>query len=471
MAPPEPSFLDLRNAIVAAEAGLPGDHRDVLWTVFARRGMGYRARTDSAADLEPAEDFRLPPAAGGPRGVTSGTVTSAESGLPLANVSVGFGAAALPDLPAARTAANGRYTLDAPAGGYDELAFEHAGYERAAIPGFEVAAGQTRVQDVALRRNWAAAAGGAVVRGSDDSGAPFGCGPARLIDQRQTSGWSAVKPASAVVELPQAIDVTGFGLDPTNACGNDAGASTAGFRIETSADGVSFATALDGTFRASDRGRLTVLPTDVRNVRYVRLSLHSSQDPASEYVDVSELEVFGAPPNRLPAGSLAASRARIGVGGTVSFAAAFTDPDSKIVGYDWDFDGDGAVDRSTAEPATSFAYRRAGTFAAAVAVRDFRGGAGTAARKLTVTRPPRPVLRLPRRARRGRVKVRVTCAQRCTVTARLRARGRTVRRTARVTGRRTLTLTAPRKARRARLIVTARYADGRSTRVRRTVRL
>lgn len=471
MAPPEPSFLDLRNAILAAEAGLPGDHRDALWTVFARRGMGYRAHTEGAAELSPVEDFRLPPSAGSPRGLTTGTVTSAESGLPLANVSVGFGAAVFPDLPAARTAANGSYALDAPAGGYNELAFEHAGYDRVAIPGFEVPAGGTRVQDVALRRNWAAAGGGAVVRGGDDRGAVYGCGLARLIDQKQASGWSAAKPASAVVELPEAIDVTGFGLDPTNACGDGAGASTARFRVETSADGDSFATALDGTFGASHRGRLTVLRADVRNVRYVRLTLLSSQDPSSPYVDFSELEVFGAPPNRLPRGSLAASRARIGVGGKVKFAAAFADPDSRIVGYDWDFDGDGAVDRSTTEPATSFTYRRAGTFAAGVAVRDFRGGAGTAARTVTVTRPPRPVLRLPRRARRRRVKVRVTCAQRCTVTARLRVGHRTIRRSLRVTGRRSITLVAPRGAGRARVVVIARYADGRSTRVRRTVRL
>jgi hypothetical protein len=149
----------------------------------------------------------------------------------------------------------------------------------------------------------------------------------------------------------------------------------------------------------------------------------------------------------------------------VSFGAAFADPDSRIVGYDWDFDGDGTVDRTTAEPATAFTYRRAGSFAAAVAVRDFRGGAGTAARSITVTRPARPVVRLPRRGRRGRVRVRVDCALRCAVTARLRVDGRTVRTLRRtVTGRRSIAVRLPRSAARVRLVVTASYEDGRTTR-------
>jgi extracellular elastinolytic metalloproteinase len=253
MAPPEPSFLDMRNAILAAETGLPGDHRNAVWTVFARRGMGYWAHTEGAGDVDPDEDF-------------------------------------------------------------------------------------------------------------------------------------------------------------------------------------------------------------------------------------SELDV-GVPANRPPTGALAASRTLLGVGGRVDFAASFVDPDSRITRYDWDFDADGAVDRSTAEPATSFAYQRAGTFNASVAARDDRGGSGSATRTITVTRP-RPVIKLPHRGRRGKVTVRVRCADRCTVTGRLRVDGgivRTLRRTVRTTRQRRFELALPRKARRAalrqdrrsvrvRLTVRARYGDGRSTTARRTLR-
>ena len=172
-------------------------------------------------------------------------------------------------------------------------------------------------------------------------------------------------------------------------------------------------------------------------------------------------------------------------GGTVDFAASFLDPDSRILGYDWDFNGDGAIDRSTAEPTTSFTYSQAGAFTARVAVRDYRGGAGTASRSITVTRTARPVVKLPRRGRRGKLTARVRCAERCTVTARMRVNGRvvrTVRRTIRTTRERRIELALPRKARRAalrrdrrsvraRVTVAARYRDGRSKTARRTIRI
>ncbi len=493
MAPPEPSFLDTRNAMLAAEVGIPNDQRTAIWGVFAKRGMGFLAYSDGAGDLNPKEDFSLPP--GGAHGVTTGTVTSAETGLALGGVSVGLasltGESAFADRLTTTTVANGTYALGAPGGTYGALTVEHPGYDPVSLRAFAVPAGGSRVQDVALRRDWAASVGGGVPfrddPPSDDSGALFGCGLSRLIDQRRESGWSARKSGTrrAVVRLPVAIDVTGFGLDPTNTCGNGAGASTRDFRIETAADGAHFTTALTGSFGPSDRGSLHLLPTGVRNVRYVRLTLLSAQTAGSDFVDVSELAAYGAPPNALPSGSLAASRVRLTAGGRVDFAASFTDPDSRITGYDWDFDGDGVVDRSTAGSTTSSTYTRAGDFAATVAVSDYRGGAGSATRAIVVTRTPRPVVKLPRRGRRGKATARVRCAERCAVTARMRVDGRTVRivrRTIRSTRERPLALSLPRKARRtvlrrdrrtlrARPIVKARYGDGRSTTARRTVRI
>ena len=44
----------------------------------------------------------------------------------------------------------------------------------------------------------------------------------------------------------------------------------------------------------------------------------------------------------------------------MTFTRGFTDPDSAITGYDWDFDGNGTVDRTTTTPTTDFAYADAG---------------------------------------------------------------------------------------------------------------
>ena len=92
LSPPEPSMLDMRNAILAAEqATFGGRHDDAIWEVFRVRGMGYFAAATDGADTEPVEDFTPPPAPAAPRAPSTGVVTDADSGLPLAGVRVGFG--------------------------------------------------------------------------------------------------------------------------------------------------------------------------------------------------------------------------------------------------------------------------------------------------------------------------------------------------------------------------------------------
>ena len=488
LAPPESSFLDMRNAILAADTGLGGGDRTAIWQVFAARGMGYFAHADGGGDVSPQADFSVPPS--GPSGRTTGTVTSLESGFPLGAVTVGLesltGDAAFADRLATQTAANGGYALDAPAGTYGELSVERPGYDRATVPSFAVTAGGTRVQDVALRRDWAAVGGGATISGNDNTGADSGCGLARLNDQLLTSGWSATNDGlrRATVRLPATIDVTGFGLDPAETCGNPINAFTDEYRIDTSPDNSTWTIAAQGTFGPSSRGRLNFVAAGASNVRYVRLTPLSSFGTSS-FIDFSELAVYGAPPNQLPSGSLAASRLQLTGGGTVDFAASFVDPDSRIVGYDWDFDGNGTIDSTTTGPTTSFTYSQPGTFAASVAVRDYRGGAGTASRAITVSQTSKPRITLPRRGRRGKLTARVTCVERCTVSASMRVNGRavrTVRRTITTTSERRIELALTRKARRAylrrhrrsiraRVTVAARYGDGRSTTARRTVRV
>jgi extracellular elastinolytic metalloproteinase len=78
IAPPEPSFLEMRDAIVqaAATSGGAGDV-ETLWNVFAGRGMGWTAATSSAEDVTPTARFDRPPDAE-TGGASSITQTSAQ---------------------------------------------------------------------------------------------------------------------------------------------------------------------------------------------------------------------------------------------------------------------------------------------------------------------------------------------------------------------------------------------------------
>src|SRR6185312_16073746 len=62
LTPPEPTFLDARNAILEADQVLYGGaHVATLWSVFAQRGMGYAAYTSGPNDTQPQADFNVPP--------------------------------------------------------------------------------------------------------------------------------------------------------------------------------------------------------------------------------------------------------------------------------------------------------------------------------------------------------------------------------------------------------------------------
>lgn len=65
---PGPTLLDARAALVRAAD--PADRAD-LWTVLARRGLGYYARTTGPADTAPVADFSVPPALAATSGLTA----------------------------------------------------------------------------------------------------------------------------------------------------------------------------------------------------------------------------------------------------------------------------------------------------------------------------------------------------------------------------------------------------------------
>jgi extracellular elastinolytic metalloproteinase len=64
LAPPEPTFLEMRDAILQAAAATGGElDLDLLWQAFAARGMGWSAATTGPLDTTPAAAFDRPPGA------------------------------------------------------------------------------------------------------------------------------------------------------------------------------------------------------------------------------------------------------------------------------------------------------------------------------------------------------------------------------------------------------------------------
>jgi hypothetical protein len=309
LSPPNPSFLDMRNAIIQAEnVNYGGAQRAVIWGVFASRGMGYFASTLGGNDVTPVENFSQPPAPGSPTGTLTGVVTRLGSSTAVAGARVSFGGhnSGYPDDLVATTNASGQYGIgNIPVGTYPHLLVTGPGYDPLVLANQVINVG-TNTRSIQLERNWAALSGGSAVYSFTlPDYTPQGCGPAGALDQSLTSGWcsDAPGPRAVVVRLPERITLSGFQVDPGATGGDPDSASTAQYRIETaqlSGSGPgAFTQAAAGTFSAPNNHRLNSIAATAgtANVSFVRFTMVTNQGNPL-YMDMSELVVRGsaAPP-------------------------------------------------------------------------------------------------------------------------------------------------------------------------------
>ncbi len=304
---PDPSYLDMRNAIIQADlTAFGGSHVDQLWQIFAARGMGYFAASLDGGDTEPVEDFSVPPdCAVDPCGSISGTVTDSESGAPIEGLEVfvaGQHHSGFPADLADTSDATGAFSItDVPFHDYPEVVATGAGYEPFRVP--VTVDGDERL-DVELVRDWAATVGGArVLSFTPPDYSPFcGVGAEGAFDLSLGSGWASDSPRnddsgvtgarSAVVRLPRMVDVTTFGVASGGTCGDGPDAGVKRFQIQTRGRHGPWVTAVRGRSRANGVLR-TFTPTqgtaNVRMIRFVMLSNHGNPD----FMDVLEVTVRG----------------------------------------------------------------------------------------------------------------------------------------------------------------------------------
>ena len=327
LSPANPSYLDMRNSILQADVvASDGANASTVWKVFAGRGMGYFAGSIDGDDTHPVESFAMPPAPGTKTATVSGTVTDTDTKAPVAGALVGFAghtSGFFGDLSATTDGA-GRYAITGVyVGTYPEVFARKAGYDQQVISSLRVNGGGATA-DFALRRDWASLGGGGSVtafNGPDYT--PYGCGPSSAIDQSLGNGWGStssvdsstgnftITPKYVVVKLPQKVNVSQLAIDPGNTCGDAGSASTKDYKVETSPDGSVWTAAASGSFTAADRHRLNLITPaagSAAGVQYVRFTMINPQVPGDfattcagggysgcDFMDMSELEVYGAP--------------------------------------------------------------------------------------------------------------------------------------------------------------------------------
>jgi extracellular elastinolytic metalloproteinase len=309
LSPPDPSFLDMRNAILQADVMFSGGaNADDIWRVFRRRGMGFFASTAGGDDTRPTENFSMPPSCDvDPCGTVTGRMTDRLTGNPLKGVDVSIGGhdTGFPGTGlSARTGSDGRYVIrDVPFHRYPDVVIDRWGIEPMVV--HDVRVDGTERLSRRLLRDWAALDGGAnLVKATPPDYSTFGCGPQGAFDRSLVTGWgsdaprvsygSAVTgPRSVVVKLARTIDVTSFGVDPGATCGDGRSAGVSAFDIHTRTATGSWVLAYR-TKSALPQGVLNrVVPSaGVRQVRFVKFTMRSNRgDPL--FMDMSELTVRG----------------------------------------------------------------------------------------------------------------------------------------------------------------------------------
>ena len=295
LSPFNPSFLDERNAILQADVLLhAGVNQNTIWSVFAKRGMGWFAGTLDGDDTRPVADFSLPPKPNAPKGQLSGVISDVDTAARIPGAIVAFGGH---DHGAgdyvATSGANGAYAIfDIFTGTYPKVSARGAGFDSVVLDTLTIRTG-SNVHDFALRRDFASASGGgsiAAFNGPDFTG--FGCGPINAIDQSQGSGWGSdtdhdslitglASDKFIVVKLPVKVNVSEIKVNPANTCGDPGSSSTRGFRIDVSADGVSFTTLTAGVFYRANRGVMnSVFLGSLPGVQFVRFWMLNPQVPS-----------------------------------------------------------------------------------------------------------------------------------------------------------------------------------------------
>ena len=312
LSPPDPSFLDMRNAILQADVVANGGaNTNALWNVFRHRGMGYFASVENGNDTHPTADEHTPPScAVDPCGSLGGRLTDRLTGAPLANVSVSIGGhgAGFPgtDL-AAKTDANGRFVIKrVPFHTYHDVVFDRAGLD--ALVRHDVRVNGAVRLDEGLFRDWAAHdAGGRVESFTRPDYSAYGCGPIGAIDRSLGFGWSSdapnstagssvTGPRSIVIRLPKAVDVASFGVAAGPTCGDGADAAMRAFDISTRVGSSSpWRLAVHRTTALAQGVLTTLAPTgNAHAARWVKLTMRSNRGNPY-YMDMLELSVRGRP--------------------------------------------------------------------------------------------------------------------------------------------------------------------------------
>lgn len=295
ISPRLPTMIDMRSAIVAADkARYRSAHAALLWSVFARRGMGVSAKAKNAADTHPIPGYDVP---GAGNGLLRGVVSDADGGT-LANVRVLIGGLQEGQPNAtARTSTTGEFAVKLQPGSY-KVTVGAAGYGYQPFGIIRVAKAATVTKAFLLLKNLASVGYGATVV----SGLAAGDHGLALIDDGDASGQQVTVGKPVVIRLGGTAPATIRSISVTQrpSSNSDLRAATA-YTVDTSLDGKKWTRAVTGGVKIAEpflrtteylRRHQRVAAVKARFVRYTAIKTFGDTPDAA----LAGIQVFGSAP-------------------------------------------------------------------------------------------------------------------------------------------------------------------------------
>lgn len=315
---PEPSFLEARNGILAADLDrYNGAFTDLIWEIFAKRGAGFSAANrlhakeaetdpdkDDANDTDPRPAFDHPTASR--NGTLVGTIVNASNDAPVANARVIIGEFEARVSPLVRSSSTGGFAMRAVDGTYTVTIQAH-GFGAQTFRGLRVRAGKSNTVRFKLAPNLASRSTGATIvsASSADPGLPAEF----LIDDTEASVWGTMDRASAynsgpkdavVVKLAKPAAIKALQISAMKNTAHARFSAMKDFTVAASDDGVNWQTIQTGTF--THQAPRPVAP-DLHykwfelakpvTAQYLRLTIDSIQGETVTYAQAAELQAFG----------------------------------------------------------------------------------------------------------------------------------------------------------------------------------
>ena len=294
LSPMDPSFLDMRDALVKAM-----DNRyharpdfaalaDTVYAAFAQRGAGVGASTEGGNDTDPtpAFDHRNPAL----NGSLAGRIVNASNGKAVEGARVILGEYEARVTPVTTTGADGTFGVPVTSGSYP-VTISAPGFGSHTFDVAEVAAGQTLAQKYSLAPNLASTSNGAKVVSSTSPNA------AALLDDTEASSWKAGKGGNVVVELAQQATVSSVQVSAYTTSRFEGLKS---FTLQTSTDGVNWSTARSGEAFDYQEPRPTAPDLHYRTfelatptqAKFVRFWTDEALGETKTAVQAAEMQVF-----------------------------------------------------------------------------------------------------------------------------------------------------------------------------------